>query len=65
MNRNHRRAMKRNAVANATMLARCCFDYNGKAMLPVASLFFSARLEGLRSGAFYSANLIAGCVLRS
>ncbi|WP_283179031.1 hypothetical protein [Gemmobacter sp. 24YEA27] len=35
-NRHQRRAMKRNAAANAALLARCCFDYDGNAMLPVA-----------------------------
>ena len=44
-NRHQRRAMKRNAAASAAMLARCCFDYDGKAMLPVADPVAIATLE--------------------
>jgi len=36
--------MKRNAAANAAMLA-CCFDYEGKVMLPVADPVAIATLE--------------------
>lgn len=44
-NRNQRRALKRNAAANAAMLARCCFDYDGAAMLPVTDLLAITTLE--------------------
>ncbi|NPD15777.1 hypothetical protein HOY34_11245 [Xinfangfangia sp. D13-10-4-6] len=44
-NRNQRRAMKRNAAANAAMLAHCCFDYDGNAMLPVTDPIAIAVLE--------------------
>lgn len=44
-NRHQRRAMKRNAAANAAMLARCCFDYDGEAMLPVTDPLAIATLE--------------------
>lgn len=44
-NRNQRRAMKRNAVTNAAMLAACCFDYDGEAMLPVADPLATAVLR--------------------
>ncbi len=44
-NRHQRRAMKHNAAANAALLARCCFDYDGKAMLPVADPVAIATLE--------------------
>lgn len=43
--RHQRRAMKRNAAANAAMLARCCFDYDGAAMLPVTDPLAIATLE--------------------
>ncbi|MBJ2153868.1 hypothetical protein [Paracoccus sp. IB05] len=45
MNRNQRRAMKRTAATAAALLARCCFDYDGKAMLPVADPVAIAVLE--------------------
>lgn len=35
-NRHQRRALKRNAATDAVMLAGCCFDYNGAALLPVS-----------------------------
>ena len=44
-NRHQRRAMKRNAAANAAMLARCCFDYDGEAMLAVTDPLAIATLE--------------------
>lgn len=44
-NRQERRALKRNAAANAVKLARCCFDYNGKDMLPVTDPVAVAVLE--------------------
>lgn len=44
-NRHQRRVLKRNAAATAAMLARCCFDYDGDAMLPVADPVAIATLE--------------------
>ena len=44
-NRHQRRAMKSNAAANSAMLARCCFDYDGEAMLPVTDPLAIAVLE--------------------
>lgn len=44
-NRHQRRALKRNAAASAAMLARCCFDYDGEAMLPVVDPVAIATLE--------------------
>ncbi|MDQ2065071.1 hypothetical protein Q9295_01695 [Xinfangfangia sp. CPCC 101601] len=44
-NRNQRRTMKRNAAAQAAKLAACCFDYNGREMLPVTDPVAIAVLE--------------------